>query len=334
MVISRQLIVFVVGACCLLSIEFGLLPLLDVKEESDAGQKTVTLSGADLQKIRLNLKEKIGAEPTPPQFDAAVIKAIDNEILINEALLMGIQHSDSVVRQRILKNMTFVSGGDEGGQSASVLLEKAEKLGMFQHDIVVRRRLIERMKKIITHQVNKEPNENQLKQFWEKKVAGSEKLEIADQKTRYQSSQAVRLAHGYFSISKYPPDDIELFYDRWVSGELKDDGMQQLSTRVLVSEKAYLSHAMTKQLLGEKIAGIIQDTLTASVALPIGVTLPMQKGIGGFHFIRIVDFREQRAMEYSEIKNQLKTDYIDDQRKQVLVATLEELRGEYSVDRP
>ena len=320
MMIFRQLLIFFAGALCLL----GLESLVDLtgggawKERlrTEELRKEVVITAADIQQIQQELAEKIGSDPTPEQLKSAITHAVENEVLVNEALLMGLHNIDPVVRQRILLNMVFV-GEDESNEA---LFDNANALGMFRHDIVVRRRLIERMKKIIASQVTDTPTKNELLQYFQE----SKKKGVS----RYKREKSVRLVHGYFLVSNHSLDKIEELYSQWINSELSDSQMQLLADSVLVNSAVYIVGNAESKLFGEEVSALVSDVKLAVVNNGF---LPIQKSPLGYHFIRVINVRPSQYRPYVEIEKQLRLDYIDEKRKSMLVSTLAELRAEYSV---
>ncbi len=205
-----------------------------------------------------------------------------------------------------------------------MLFENAKSLGMFRNDIVVRRRLIERMKKIIASQVADTPTKEVLLQYFDESRDRHE--------PRYQREKAVRLVHGYFTTSKYSIDKIEALYHQWIGGELSDKAMQLLADSVVVNSAAYITDKAINKLFGEDVLELIADVMQSAASHDSnhGI-LPIQKKAVGYHFIRIINIRPSQYRPYVEIESQLRADFIDEKRKTQLVSTLAELRAEYDV---
>jgi len=72
---------------------------------------------------------------------ALVAAEVDDEILYREALAPGIEHGDAVVQHRISGNLAFVEDGPPPGAVPDALAG-----GMLRQDVVVRRRLVDRMR--------------------------------------------------------------------------------------------------------------------------------------------------------------------------------------------
>ena len=323
MMVLRRLMIFLAGALCLLGFE-SVVEVSGISSWGNASSnisdnvsdKVVVITQADVRKIQQELAEKIGSDPTPLQIKSAIDHTIENEILVNEALLMGLHNIDSVVRQRILLNMIFVGGED----SEEALFDNAKSLGMFRHDIVVRRRLIERMKKIIVTKVANTASKDELLQYYQ---ALKEKND-----TGYQRGKTVRLIHGYFTASNYSVDQVDDLYRQWINGELSDNQMQRLADSVLVNSAAYITVDATKKLLGDGISVLITDVKRDA---DNNGFLPLQKNSVGSHFIRVISVLPSQYRPYDEIEAQLRSDYIDEKRSGVLMSTLAQLRAEYDV---
>ena len=306
--------IFFAGALCLLGFE----SVLDFtgEQKGEETKKEIVLTKADVQQIQQELAEKIGSDPTSLQLESAIARTIENEVLVNEALLMGLHNIDSVVRQRILLNMVFV-GEDESDET---LLANAKSLGMFRHDIVVRRRLIERMKKIIASQVTDTPTKDELLQYFQ---ASKDK-----QISRYQQDRSVSLVHGYFSVSNHSIEKISGLYRQWIEGELSDDKMQSLADSVLVNSSAYIAEKAANKLLGENVSALIMNVNLEEARKGF---LPIQKKSVGYHFIRVINIIPRRYRSYAAVEVQVRSDYIDEKRKEVLANTLADLKAEYNV---
>ncbi|MBV1920366.1 MAG: peptidyl-prolyl cis-trans isomerase, partial [Pseudomonadales bacterium] len=182
------------------------------------------------------------------------------------------------------------------------------------------RRLIERMKKIIASQVTDTPTKDALLQYYQESKGR--------RVSRYKREKSVRLVHGYFSVSNHSLDKMIELHRQWINGELGDKEMQLLADSVLVNSTVYITGNAEIKLFGEDTSALISD-------VKLGVAnkgfLPVQKGPVGYHFIRVINIRPSHYRPYVEIEKQLKSDYIDEKRKEMLVSTLAELRAEYSV---
>jgi peptidyl-prolyl cis-trans isomerase C len=82
--------------------------------------------------------------PQPREvIEAPTLAVAQEEMLVREALRLGLERTDPIVRTRLTLNMRFL-GGASGDDEA--LFEQALALGMPARDVVTRRRLAEAMR--------------------------------------------------------------------------------------------------------------------------------------------------------------------------------------------
>jgi hypothetical protein len=109
----------------------------------DARDPSLVITAERTSALRRDWLSRTGRWPSSAEVEASIEREIDDELLYREARRLGIQHSDSLVRRRLIRNMGFVSGGRDDPEQ---LLREALGLGMDRADLVVRRRLIQRLK--------------------------------------------------------------------------------------------------------------------------------------------------------------------------------------------
>ena len=80
---------------------------------------------------------------------APSVQAADEEILVREALRLGLERSDPVVRSRLVRNMRFIDSGAQPPDEAA-LFEQALALGMARSDLPARRRLVQALHERLT----------------------------------------------------------------------------------------------------------------------------------------------------------------------------------------
>ena len=88
------------------------------------------------------------------------------DLLVRQALALGLDRDDPVVLRRLLRNMRFVEEGE--GRDAGALYRGSLALGMDRSDVVVRRRLAQRMRLLIEARAREaKPAEAELRAFFE-----------------------------------------------------------------------------------------------------------------------------------------------------------------------
>jgi hypothetical protein len=89
---------------------FGLHAVLNsgVDTGSRGDPLLVEITSADIEWLRSTWNKKMGREPTPRELDGLVASFIREEVLYREAVSMGLDQHDSVVRRRMAQKMDFL----------------------------------------------------------------------------------------------------------------------------------------------------------------------------------------------------------------------------------
>lgn len=130
-----------------------------------APARVISIDAARIAAARAAFRAEHGRAPDEAETRALIAAEIDDEILFREALALGLADFDTVVQQRLAGNLAFVEHGDPSvairgaGRSADLTADLVER------DLVVRRRLIERMRaRLEADAVAAEPREDELRQ--------------------------------------------------------------------------------------------------------------------------------------------------------------------------
>lgn len=73
--------------------------------------RTVRLSAADVEVLRQDHRRRFGTDPTAEEERAIVARYVDDEIAYREALALGLDRGDIIVRRRLLQKMEFLLDG-------------------------------------------------------------------------------------------------------------------------------------------------------------------------------------------------------------------------------
>ena len=144
------------------------------------------ISAARVEELRRDWLARTGTFPNARALEALIQAEIDDEVLTLEARRLGVHRNDSVVQRRLLRNMSFLDGESE--RSAKDLLDDAYALRMDETDLVVRRRLIQKMKlDVFAVARAEEPTEAELADYLQRHVG------------RFTQPARVRLSHVFLS---------------------------------------------------------------------------------------------------------------------------------------
>ena len=108
-----------------------------------AAPQTIHIRSDQLDRLQAAWQRTQGGAADAAQRQRAIQQLADEEILLREALRLGLNRSDPVVRSRLLQNLRFAY--PDSAEDDDALLRKALALRMDERDFVVRQRLIQRM---------------------------------------------------------------------------------------------------------------------------------------------------------------------------------------------
>lgn len=89
---------------------FGLHAVLNSEANGDRGKdpRLVEITSADIDWLRSTWNKKMGREPTADELKGLINGFIREEVLYREAVSMGLDQHDSVVRRRMAQKMDFL----------------------------------------------------------------------------------------------------------------------------------------------------------------------------------------------------------------------------------
>lgn len=103
----------------------------------------IEISAAEVQRLRAEWMRETGRSPSAEELRASLRRHADREMLLREALRLGLDRRDPVVRERLLLNIGFL--WPDARLRPEQALAEAQRLGMVERDLVVRRRLVQVM---------------------------------------------------------------------------------------------------------------------------------------------------------------------------------------------
>ncbi len=82
---------------------FGLFRLVAPRPSA-----TIVVSEETVERLRTQQTRRLGREPDPAELDAAIQTWADGELLYREAIALGLDRGDPIVRRRLVQKMQFL----------------------------------------------------------------------------------------------------------------------------------------------------------------------------------------------------------------------------------
>jgi hypothetical protein len=107
-----------------------------------------------------------GREASAADLAKMIQQEIGQSILLSEALRLGFHYQDSIVQQRLIRDMRFMQ--DDSTEDDVELLEQAYAMELHINDLVVRRRLIQMMENYLSASGENQPlSDEELKKLYQ-----------------------------------------------------------------------------------------------------------------------------------------------------------------------
>ena len=91
---------------------------------TDSDRKPIVVSMAQQQRLATLWETQTGSIATPEQIESLIRNWIEEEVLYQEALRLGLDHEDSIVRRRMIQKLGFIAESDPPGTEAEVSLDE------------------------------------------------------------------------------------------------------------------------------------------------------------------------------------------------------------------
>lgn len=246
-------------------------------ERREQAAETITVSAQDIALLREQWRQQAGRLPTPPELQALIDQQIREEVLYREAKALGLDRDDLIIRRRLVQKMDFL---------VADLAALAE------------------------------PSDEELQTFFAAHAA------------QYQEPEKLSFTHIYFN-----PDQ-------------RRDRMQHDAQRVLAAlqrdtpapqraphrgDRFMLSDDYTRRTQAEIARDFGQAFAAQLFALPPGEWRgPIASGYG-IHVVRIYERVEAVLPDFSTVRDKVKEDYLAKVRREANETAYQRLRARYYI---
>ena len=270
------------------------------------------LNEARLEALQQQWFATTGRLPSATQKARMIAAELDRDMLFQRALELNLHLYDTVVYQRLVRNMHFLQMGE--GKSERELYEEALDMRLHLGDEVVKRRLIQIMEQLLL--AGNPPAQPTEEQILAEFAARSEELR---RPTRYS------LEHLYFNRDREP--EVESVIATVQQENLTAQDARRLSSPFL---PGYEFRRQTPDQLARHFgAGFVLNLETAGPR-PGEWTGPIRSTYG-LHYVWVSAIEPEREAQLEEVRLQLRRDLESRARSAALQWAIETLRAHYEV---
>lgn len=247
-----------------------LIAVLEWQSGETTGNKELGITDSQRAFVREQLLQAGSQGADPGNYEQALANYIDEEILYQEGLKLGLEKDDLIVKRRVVQKMRF---------------------------------LLEDMTPIT-------PPTNEQLQTWLEKYP-----------QRYQTEQTVRFEHHFFSRGKRGDDAI------YQALKTREDLLQNKEVEsdpiALKGDVPINTEGVTREV-GLQVSNKLFE-------MPIGEwSQPVESALG-VHLFKVLEHNPGRTMTVEEAGSRLRSDLMAAQREEVNRAGLAALRSSYTI---
>jgi len=237
-------------------------------------RQRIVVSPEVVRGLRQDFVRRTGAEPSPAEAAALLERYLDNEVLYREALAQGLDRGDIIVRRRLIQKMEFV-------------LEASEPIA--------------------------NPSDAELQQY------------LDTHAERYATRARVSLAHVFVSTDRH--------------GDAAESQAAALQAQLAAGADPaplgdpFLRGREFKLYTEAELAGIFGAAFVQAVMpLPVGAWSRPLRSSFGWHVVRLDQRTPGRVPEVREVRDSVLRDWLEERRTAAGRSALQRLRATYDID--
>jgi len=272
-------------------------------------------NGDQIAALASQWQQARGREASKADLAKMIQQEIDQSILLSEALRLNFHYQDSIVQQRLIRDMRFIQ--DDSASSDVELLDQAYAMELHTNDLVVRRRLVQMMENYL-----RASGENQTLSDQALRALYLEQIETFTQPERLSFTQVFvsQDRHGAQSLAKAEQ----------LLAEFNENGFSPQSA---VSQgdpfiSGHRFNRVTRQQIAREFgAGFGEEIFACSVAQWCG---PI-RSVYGWHGVWLGERLPAEPMSFESVNSKIEYEFRSQSGDRDLEIAIEVLRVQYQI---
>jgi len=271
------------------------------------------LSEARIVTLKEQWRSSTGREPTEEQLSGFIAVELDRDMLMQHALDLEFHLHDSIVYERLIRNMTFLQFAQSS--SDAELFEQALEMRLHLDDEVVKRRLIQMVgQRLLAKYPPVKPTAKDIEAVFESRKAELQHPSLYSfEHIFFGTDQGSRMSSV---IAKISDEKLDIQAARTLGAPFIQ------GHRFLRQTPEQLKRDFGRHFVEALVEAMERETTK------LGWLGPMPSAYG-LHYIWLEDFEPARDAELPEIKQQLLIDLNYSAKKRALLCAIATLRSEY-----
>ena len=285
-----------------------------------AGRAPIVITAARIAEIRADYQQTVGSSPTPAELSALIDREADEQMLYQEALMLGLDRNDRTVEWRVVEKMQFLFGED-------VVVDKAEAfrrgvaLGLARDDIMVRNTMVTKMRLLAkAASRHEEPGGPALDHALE--------AYYREHHDAYAQPERVTVSHVFVSAARHGAAldaDAGVLRERLVASRTPPDAATRWGD-------AFAAGSTFRGVTPSTLAKTFGDAFTTHVlALEAGGWSEPIRSPYGLHLVWVAERQGGTVPELDAVRSRVLRAFRAERHEQYLARMMAELRQAYSV---
>lgn len=270
------------------------------------------LGEARIETLLQQWMSSVGKPPSQEQRAHMIRSELDRDMLFQRAVELELYLYDTVVYQRLLRNMHFLQLGE--GKTEQELYEQALEMRLHLGDEVVKRRMIQVMEQLL---LASNPPES----VTEAELAA----EFAERSEELRRPPRYSIEHLYFNRDHEA--DIDSVVEMITQQGLNPEQAREMSSPFL---PGYRFVRQTPDQLARHFGAAFVNNLEGAGPVA-GNWLGPIRSTYGLHYVWVSELEESRDAELEEVQAQLQRDIESRKRSAALEQSVSRLRERYEV---
>ncbi len=245
-------------------------------------REPVTITTDQVERAVSKFRAQYGSPPTRMQRRALVAKLVEEEVLYREALYLGLDQGDPSVAWRLLHKYRLMA--DRPERTAEQLLEEAREFGLHENDVVVRRILAERMRRLLERDPKATVSDAEINAF------------LARSKEDFTQPETVSFFHVYLGEDEAARERAGTALSTLGSGRPDRERVEAVSRPFPIGLKVKAQpHARLFGRFGQGFADKLFTLEPGSWHGPI-------ESVYGYHLVHVIDQRPERRKSAEDLQ--------------------------------
>lgn len=270
------------------------------------------LSDSRIEGLQKQWFSTAGRPASPGQLQGMVRAELDRDMLFQEALRMELHLFDSVVQQRLIKNMRFLRMGE--GKTDDELYKQALRMELHLGDEVVKRRLIQAMEQLLLARTRVQ-------------VPSEEAIEQRFIEQREQLKRPPRYSFEHVFLTRDRATEADSVLAQILEQQLSPGEARQLSSPFL---PGYSFRGMSPQQVARHFGAAFVLNLEQAQPQSQSWLGPLESTYG-LHLVWMEQVEEARDARLEEVREQIARDLLLEGRNQALREGIANVREHYEV---